>query len=141
MPGTIFVGHYDEGGEGVAYHDTSKGNKTSKTWRTEEDVDCNEHSVGTLTSGEWLQYTVDVAKSAVYRISFTYGTPYPGPHMVVFLCDGVEVGRMTLPKHGFDDWRVTSRQSTEVRLPAGRHALTVLTLGLFNYNDIVIEAM
>ena len=142
IPGTIAVGRYDEGGEGVAYHDTTKGNSQSKAWRTEGDVDCTEHDVGSLSGGEWLRYTVDVAEAGDYRVMFTYGTSYPGRHLAVFLCDDEEVGRIELPRHEYgDDWSVTSKRETVIRLPAGRHSLTVLTLGLFNYSDIVVEGV
>ena len=141
IPGTLVIGRYDEGGEGVAYHDTTKGNgHPNKTWRPGESVDCDEHSIGSLAPGEWLRFTVDVKAAGDYRLRFKYGTPMPAIHKVVFLCDCVEVGRLDLAASDEDDkWKVSAERETVVRMPAGRHALTVLTLGLFNYTDIVFE--
>ncbi|KAA1259865.1 Exoglucanase/xylanase precursor [Rubripirellula obstinata] len=57
---------YDEGGQGVAYHDTTTGN-TGGQFRT-DDVDIGANiddgspgfNVGWIAGGEWLHYTTDV---------------------------------------------------------------------------------
>ena len=81
IPGTIEAGYYDkfEGGlgQGIAYNDVSPNNEGDM--RMDEYVDVlavnNEGAtVGWISSGEWLEYTVDVAESGVYEMSFRYAS-------------------------------------------------------------------
>src|SRR5262249_46673183 len=61
VPGAIAAADFDDGGEGVAYHDTTPGN-TGGEYRT-TDVDIAQSSeggyvVGWTDDGEWLNYSV-----------------------------------------------------------------------------------
>lgn len=67
IPGTIKSINYDNGGEGVAYHDASSGNAGSGP-RQDENVDLGSSNVGWISTGEWLEYTVDV-ESGTYDIA------------------------------------------------------------------------
>ncbi len=83
VPGKIMLAYYDEGGEGVAYHEPRPlkvGN-----FRNKEGVNCSaashdqfadgkkipgdHHYVGWTGPGEWLSYTVDVDKVGVYTVN------------------------------------------------------------------------
>ena len=60
LPGTVNAQDYDNGGEGVAYHDTTAGNNGG-AYRS-QDVDLEPSSdggydVGWIAAGEWLNYT------------------------------------------------------------------------------------
>jgi len=73
IPGVIEIEHFDRGGEGVSYHDTSAGNAWTY-YRTQEDVDltklsCNNFSIGNTAGGEWLEYTVDIEEPGNYLFS------------------------------------------------------------------------
>ena len=138
VPGTIVVGRYDEGGQGVGYYDTT-GRNASSSWRTHEGVDCHEHVVGSVCTGEWLRYTVDVAEAGEYRLTFTYGTPDEGNHAVLIACDDDIVGNLKLHPHEYTDWRSTTKGEVAVRLPAGRHVLTLLLFGQFNFTDFELS--
>jgi len=64
-PGVVEAEFYDIGGEGVAYHDTTPGN-TGGEYRS-DDVDLEYKdganlNVGWGADGEWIEYTMDVAK-------------------------------------------------------------------------------
>ncbi|CAM9582243.1 unnamed protein product, partial [Laminaria digitata] len=66
VPGIIEAEEFDEGGQGVAYFDTTPGNKKS-VFRPNEDVDISALSgggfnVGFIEAGEFMRYTVDVTK-------------------------------------------------------------------------------
>lgn len=141
VPGKVVVGRYDEGGQGVGYYDTTGQNVSSATWRPGEGVDCGEHTVGNVCTGEWLRYTVDVAAAGEYRLTFTYGTPDKGSHAVVVACDDAIVGRLRLRPHAYADWRATTKAEATVRLPAGRHVLTLLLFGQFNFSDMELGAL
>jgi hypothetical protein len=65
IPGRIEAENFDEGGEGVAYHDTSDGSNYDTSYR-DGDVDIRstedvsgEYVVGYFQADEWLEYTVD----------------------------------------------------------------------------------
>jgi aryl-phospho-beta-D-glucosidase BglC (GH1 family)/PKD repeat protein len=71
IPGTIEAVNYDIGGEGVAYHDTTVGNAGAGP-RASENVDTEfkttAGNVGWIVTGEWLEYTVNVAQAGNYDI-------------------------------------------------------------------------
>ena len=139
VPGKIVIGRYDEGGQGVGYYDTTSRNVSSTTWRTAEGVDGGEHTVGHVCTGEWLRYTVDVAEAGEYRLTFTYGTPDKGNHAVQVACDDDILGSLKLHPHEYSDWRSTTKGEMDVRLPAGRHVLTLLLFGQFNFSDFELS--
>ena len=140
IPGTIKAGHYDEGGQGVAYNDTTRGNTGDKRWRTEEDVDGGENTIGGLSSGEWLKYTIDVRKAGRYRMKFRYGTPIKGAHWVDLVLDGDWTGKIgPFYAHKSPHFGVDSLAETEVVLPAGRHVLMLVLYGVFNFGNMEFE--
>ena len=63
IPGTIQAENFDNGGEGVAYHDSTVGSVLGG-YRADDSVDMLNAdggvSVGWTTDGEWLKYTVNV---------------------------------------------------------------------------------
>jgi hypothetical protein len=75
VPGTFEAENFDLGGEGVAYHDNTVGNGGGQ-FRPSEDVDivlsadtpAVGYVVNNFESGEWLNYTINVAQTANYRI-------------------------------------------------------------------------
>ncbi|HYO69823.1 MAG TPA: hypothetical protein VEU33_27475, partial [Archangium sp.] len=67
IPGTIQAEDFDEGGQGVSWHDLTAGNAGAVHRTTDVDEQaCPDGSgcgftVGWLQAGEWLEYTVQVA--------------------------------------------------------------------------------
>ncbi len=58
---TIKLPEYDEGGEGVAYSDTTPTNDTNSGFRTDEGVDTTPDLItNDVVAGEWLEFTTDV---------------------------------------------------------------------------------
>jgi hypothetical protein len=97
IPGTILTAQYDNGGEGVAYHDWDVANLMSSTYRPGQGVDSNGFGVGWISAGEWLEYTVNVASSGTYTLSIPMSHPGTGGSMHVSF-NGVNVtGPLTLP--------------------------------------------
>ncbi|MEO1524698.1 MAG: G8 domain-containing protein [Planctomycetota bacterium] len=72
-PHRLELEHFDIGGEGVAYHDTSLGNNASTSFRPDEDVDTNgDLLTDHVNNGEWLEYTTDIEAGA-YDITLEKG--------------------------------------------------------------------
>ncbi len=71
IPGTLEVEEYDNGGEGLAYHDF-EANNIPGAFRPDEGVDIGAHDGGFILeyveNNEWIEYTVDVQTAGTYRI-------------------------------------------------------------------------
>lgn len=74
---SIEAEYFDEGGEGIAYHDVD--GRRAGTFRPTELVDVGPISSGTdtpgfmvssIVAGEWLRYTVDIMTTGRYRVRF-----------------------------------------------------------------------
>lgn len=80
IPGKVEAEDFDNGGEGVAYHDTTAQN-TLGFYRLDEGVDiarCTDagrgYNIGSLFTGEWLQYSVNVATTGTYDLHVRVAT-------------------------------------------------------------------
>ncbi|MFB6342673.1 family 16 glycosylhydrolase [Saccharicrinis sp. FJH62] len=71
IPGDIRSVYFDQGGEGIAYHDTDEGNN-GPGLRQDEDVDTEDGdgtgNIGWTFPGEWLEYSVKVEADGLYDI-------------------------------------------------------------------------
>jgi hypothetical protein len=124
VPGTVSASDFDNGGEGVAYHDTTPGNVSGSPYRT-SDVDMYDQSVLWLSDGEWLEYTVDVgAAASTYAFVAQVSAEQAGGSLHIEV-DGVDkTGALAVPATG--SWAIWgSAVKTGVSLPAGRHVVRV----------------
>jgi hypothetical protein len=126
LPGALQLENFDDGGEGVAYHDTDSTNQGG-AYRTNTGVDLQPTPAGGTTlafarAGEWTQYTLDVAAPGTYAPSLDYASLKGGGRFHLEL-DGRAVTRsLTLPITG--NWqRYLTLALGTVDLPAGRHVL------------------
>ena len=143
VPGTINAEDYDKGGEGVAYHDTSAANKGGKYRTDGVDIWYSSNSLikyytGANATGEWLEYTVNVANSGTYSLDLHVSTPNSGCKASVKL-DGKDLaGTIAVPNTG--GWNEWETVMTTVNLSAGKHVLRVAFVrGGFNLNWIDIN--
>jgi cytochrome c peroxidase len=103
IPGTVQAEDYDNGGQGVAYNDTTAGN-TLALYRS-DDVDVGSscgsgcYNLNYVAAGEWVEYTVNVAATASYDLKVSAATTAARTlHVEV---DGTNVtGTVTLPNTG-----------------------------------------
>ena len=64
LPGQVNAETFDNGGEGVAYHDTTPGNAGGQVRSTDVDIEPSSDGgfdIGWTAPGEWVNYTVNVA--------------------------------------------------------------------------------
>jgi len=143
IPGTIEAGNYDffEGGKGqnITYFDVTSANLGN--FRLDESVDAytdtNEGAaVGNIASGEWLDYTVNVAQSGLYSFAFRYASGNAnggGPFHLEL--DGQAISSdIPVPSTSTTVWTVWGTKTmTDIPLTAGKHVLKVaFSAGEFN---------
>jgi len=129
VPGQIPAEEYDQGGSGVAYSDNTSENEGG-AMRTGEAVDISSvtggtgYSVGYIESGEWVEYTVDVAQSGDYTLDALVASDAGGGsfHLEV---GGTDVsGTVDVPATGgWDSWETVSTPG--VSLDAGQQVIRV----------------
>ncbi len=132
IPGKLMLSHYDEGGQGVAYYDTTPENYTdkTKTFRKGEAVDASETTIGNIASWEWMRYSVDVRKTGIYRAVLHYGTPLPQKDGFLLLVDGIPSGKFPLVPHKDHGFGIDSESVLpNLKLTEGKHVLTLIALG------------
>ena len=143
IPGTIEAAKYDvfEGGNGqnITCFDVTTAN--AGNFRMDEYVDAytdtNEGAtIGTIASGEWLEYTVDVAQTGLYSLAFRYASGNSaggGPfHLEV---DGrVVSGDISVPSTSSTVWTLWATKTVaDIPLTQGKHVLRLgFTAGEFN---------
>lgn len=100
IPGTIEAEDFDEGGEGIAYHDNSQTNEGGKYRDTAVDVESNQaggYSVGWTRPGEWLEYTVDVGQAGIYTFQARVANQYSGGKFHIEFGGVDKTGSVTMP--------------------------------------------
>ncbi len=148
VPATIEAEHYDNGGEGIAYHDAD-ANNIGQAFRPDEGVDLQPigggFAVYWITSGEWIEYTFQVNESGLYSFS-PYVATVPGFGYFNLLIDNEDVSgrRNVTGTGGFENW--VPIEINDVQLETGVHRMrfefgsdTDKTGWLFSMNNIVIE--
>lgn len=126
IPGTIEAEHFDNGGEGIAYHDADPGNNGSSSVRTSNvDIDwdgAQRHYIGWTEAGEWLSYTVNVDDAGYYRLDVLVASQGAGGTFHIEM-DGVDkTGPINVGDTG--GWRVWQIVRTpRIYLEPGSHIM------------------
>lgn len=141
LPGRVQAQHFDTGGQGVAYDDTTSGNSGDSTLRKGESVDIQTnqdvdgiYNIGWIAPGEWLEYTVDVEQSGLYRLDFRVAS-WNNTGEISLLVDGHPVGGvLNVPNTG--GWQVyQTRSIDDVHLSAGPQTVRItFPNGNVNFN-------
>ena len=128
IAGTIEVENFDEGGEGVAYHDVDAAQQGG-AYRTNTGVDVETaddtgggHNVGYTRAGEWLEYTVNVAATGTYDFEIRVASGNPGGTFHLEFNGVDKTGAIALPNTGgWGNWQTVT--ATGVQLTAGTHVM------------------
>jgi hypothetical protein len=119
---------FDNGGEGVAFHDLDSINIGGSAYRGNSGVDIQDMNggkfVGFTCSAEFLEYTINVAAAGTYDFAARVASFKPGGTFHVEV-DGVNVtGTMTVPNTGgWQNWQTITK--TTRSLPAGKHTVRI----------------
>jgi hypothetical protein len=79
-------------------------------------------AVGHMAAGEWLKYTVTVAKAGAYTVRLRAANGNPAAAMLQLKLDDAPIGAVRVPSTGGGTiWQTFS--TTTPPLPAGRHTV------------------
>ena len=147
VPGTIEFENYDNGGEGVAYHDTDSANLGGQY--RHDGVDLSNatdagggYFVGWTNPGEWLNYTVNVASSTTYSLAFRVASGSTGGTFHLNVDGNNATGSVAIHNTGgWQSW--TTITVPNVPISAGKHVLTLVIdsgpQGVANFNYVQIN--
>jgi hypothetical protein len=142
VPGLVLAANFDNGGEGVAYHDTTPGNTGGAYRATGVDIELASdggYDVGWIATGEWLNYTVNVASAGTYTVTLRVASP-SGASMHVGFNNASNVWRGVSIANtgGWQNWTTASFTAT---LGAGTQQITLLfDTGGLNIESINVTA-
>ncbi len=135
LPGRIQAEAFDNGPDGIGYHDLEAGNLGGANIRSggvdiaashdPSDPNGSGYALSYTKAGEWLKYTTNVAQDGNYDIGFRVANPVAGAmfHLEV---DGTNVtGSMVVPNTGgWDTWQTITKSA--VALKAGPHVFKLV---------------
>jgi len=142
LPGKVEAEDFDNGGEGVGYHDTSAGNNGSAYRATDVDIESaseGSYDIGWTAAGEWLNYTVNVASAGAYTAQLRVASASGGQLHIGFNGPSSVWTSVTVPSTG--GWQSWATVSVPVNLGAGAQKMTVLfDNGGVNFNYVNVVA-
>lgn len=145
VPGKIEAEFYDNGGEGIAFHDKDAVNK-GVPFRSNEGVDIEAsndigggYDIGWIEDGEWVEYTINVAEDGIYTVIPVIAS-VPGGGSLHIEFNGVNLtGKRSVPvTGGWQFWQEIP--IPDIELKAGKQIMHVAFYGgEFNLNWIEIK--
>ncbi len=159
IPGVINMSDYDMGRSGIAYYDLDDANYQLSTgnfqaWNSgwvyrNDGVDIetnndnsfsNGYHVGFTKQGEWMNYTLTISETAVYKMDARIAAIQAGGKFHLELDD--ELITSTLTTEGSGEWNEFISQSfTDIILDQGLHTLKLKIDGTtsFNISSLIFE--
>lgn len=145
VPGQIAAWKFDEGGRGVGHYShglqpRTKGAGRYPLLRKDSAFDCRPKSIYQLKTGEWMNYTVDVAEGGIFKATLDFGTGNYFPNKVLLVVDGVKRGEFDCPWPGKWDWSLRKAHlAGDLQLSAGRHVITLMPVGYLSMGALALE--
>jgi endonuclease/exonuclease/phosphatase family metal-dependent hydrolase len=142
VPGQIEAEDFDNGGEGVAYHDNSAGNAGGQYRSTNVDIEASNdggYDIGWAGAGEWLNYTVKVGSAGNYTVQLRVASPSGGALHVGFNNSSSVWTTVNVSPTG--NWQSWKTVSVPVTLGSGTQQMTIMfDTGGVNLNWINVAA-
>ena len=147
LPGKVEAEDFDEGGEGVAYHDTTAENVGAEYRATGVDVqktedDADGYNVGWMRVGEWLNYTVSVRQGGTYTLVARVAAEGPGGTFHIEFGGIDRTGPMSIPDTG--SWQGFTDIAATISLDPGVQSMRIVadsssSAGVFgNINHVTL---
>jgi len=130
LPGTIQAEDFDNGGEGVAYHDVEPANYGGAYRSTGVDIQGTSdvgggYNIGWMAAGEWLKYSVNVSTPGRYTLSSRVAGVVDGGIFHIEFNDVDKTGPLAVPNTGgWQNWQTLSLDN--VVLNAGPQVIRVV---------------
>lgn len=127
IPGKVAAANFDTGGEGVSYHDTTRGNSGGAYRTGDVDIEaCSEggYNLGWVAAGEWMNYTVNVATAGSYTAQLRVASPGGASLHIGFNKSSNVWKTVAVPATG--GWQSWTTVSVPVTLGAGLQQITLL---------------
>ena len=153
LPGTIEAEDFDYGREGYDFHDSDKNNEgDASSYRPDNPgVDVVKgnggQAIGYTNSGEWLEYTVNVAEAGVYTYEAYVSSGATNSSFKLQLNEGNALTDLTetisVPQTG-EDWSTyqTIKGRLKVKLNEGKNVIRLsITGSSCNIDKIVFEKL
>ena len=127
IPGQIEAENYDNGGQNVAYNDTTPGNSGGQYRGDDVDIESTTdtgggYDVGWTATSEWEKYMVNVTSAGNYNIAFRVASPNTGSALHLEVDGNNITGSMTVPNTGgWQAWQTITASGKS--LTAGNHTL------------------
>jgi hypothetical protein len=142
LPGSFAAVNFDNGGEGVAYHDTSAGNSGGAYRSTDVDIEAASfggNDVGWIDNGEWLAYTVNVAAPGTYTLTIQTASPY-ATGVLHARFGSTDTAPVVVPNTG--GWQAWTNVTINATLSAGVQLMKlVVDAGGFNIGGVNVQAV
>jgi hypothetical protein len=126
LPGLVQASQFDNGGEGVAYHDAATSNAGGAFRSTGVDIESSSeggYDVGWISAGEWLKYTVKVAAAGSYTVQLRVASPGGATMHVGFGTPSSVSTPVAVPATG--GWQTWTTVSVTATLAAGTQIMTL----------------
>jgi hypothetical protein len=140
VPGKIEAENFDEpgtgrGGDVDSYNESDSENHGDSDYRDGTGVDLYKKATGIIvgynTEGEWLEYTINVAKEGDYTL-YAAVAAAGSTSSFKFSLDGTDITEeITVPaategEENYDDY---NKVKANIKLPAGEHVLRLTVVG------------
>jgi hypothetical protein len=145
-PGTIEAEDFNDGGQGIAYWDNTKGNIYTK-YRNKDWVDINENRrynlfyVTNTEQKEYLNYSFEVLQAGIYNIDFSIATTIAGVEAKFYLeFDQNKTSnprRYTVTYGEIPD--LTTVTVPNIELSKGKHNVTFYPSGNMNFDKFTFS--
>jgi hypothetical protein len=157
IPGTVYADNYDLGRIGYAYNDADYENAggSMTTWNQGasyrndgvdiepcSDPSSNGYDVGWIDTGDWMQYTVNVAETGTYDIGVRYASNQAGGQFLLKMeGDLLTPSAVAVPvTGGWQNWQTLT--DSGVALTSGTHAFRFQAFSPgFNVNSFTFVAV
>lgn len=142
LPGTIEAEDFDNGGEGISYHDEEEEDKGNVGYRSDNgsvdivggapDGTC---AIGYTPAGEWLEYTVDVKREGTYAFEAIVSSGNTNSAISLSLNDGKTLTALTndivvpCPEEGCWSHYESVEGQLLIPLQAGRQVIRMTITG------------
>jgi len=133
IPGVLETENYDEGGAGLAFQDDDAANHGG-VYRNDDvditEVDGGGYAIGWTSKGEWLEYTVDVARTETYELELRVASGLEGSGFSLFIDGKAVTDKIEVPQgKDWETYQTISASTSEIS--KGKHILKILIEGSY----------